>query len=86
MVCGVGSGGTINGLSQYFADVSPDTEMVLADPEGSILTHFVETGEVSEDVGSWVVEGIGEDFVPPNADELRRVSKAYTQFPTRKPC
>ena len=78
MVCGVGSGGTIAGLSRYFEEVSPETEMVLADPEGSILTHFVETGEVLTEVGSWVVEGIGEDFVPPNADNLRRTTKAYS--------
>ncbi len=78
LVAGVGSGGTISGLGRYFAKVSPKTEMLLADPEGSILTHFVETGEVSEDVGSWVVEGIGEDFVPPNADELRHVKQAFT--------
>ena len=78
MVCGVGSGGTIAGLSRYFEKVSPETEMVLADPEGSILAHFVETGQVLTEVGSWVVEGIGEDFVPETADNLRRVTKAYT--------
>lgn len=78
MVCGVGSGGTLAGLSRFFEKVAPATEMVLADPVGSILTHYVETGEVSSDVGSWVVEGIGEDFVPANADNLRRVTKAYS--------
>ncbi|MCP5080280.1 MAG: pyridoxal-phosphate dependent enzyme [Alphaproteobacteria bacterium] len=77
VVCGVGSGGTITGLSQYFADNCPETEMVLADPEGSILTHYVETGEVSTDVGSWMVEGIGEDFLPPIMD-VSRVKFAYT--------
>jgi cystathionine beta-synthase len=51
--------------------------MVLADPEGSILAHYVRTGEVSQEVGSWAVEGIGEDFVPPIAD-LSRVKKAYS--------
>src|SRR5258705_1950550 len=35
MVCGVGTGGTITGLSRFFEKVSPRTEMVLADPEGS---------------------------------------------------
>src|SRR5690242_8723852 len=37
MVCGVGTGGTLTGLSRFFEKVSPQTEMVLADPEGSIL-------------------------------------------------
>lgn len=36
IVVGVGSGGTLGGLSRYFADVSPQTEFVLADPAGSI--------------------------------------------------
>src|ERR1700751_269202 len=67
VVCGVGSGGTITWLSRYFAQVSPNTEMLLADPEGSILAGYVETGTIGT-AGSWVVEGIGEDFVPPIAD------------------
>ena len=65
VVCGVGSGGTITGLARFFAKTAPEVEMVLADPEGSVLTHYVETGELAEEVGSWVVEGIGEDFLPP---------------------
>ncbi|HYO65382.1 MAG TPA: cystathionine beta-synthase [Archangium sp.] len=76
MVCGVGSGGTIAGLSRYFAKTIPGCEMVLADPEGSVLAEYVQTGKMGK-AGSWVVEGIGEDFLPPNAD-LTRVKKAYT--------
>ncbi|QPC44832.1 pyridoxal-phosphate dependent enzyme [Kaustia mangrovi] len=77
IVCGVGSGGTATGLSRFFATARPETQFVLADPEGSILGHYIETGEVSTDVGSWLVEGIGEDFVPPVAD-LSRVKTAYS--------
>ena len=76
VVCGVGSGGTITGLTHFFASVSDKTEMVLADPKGSILAEYVETGHLSKDVGSWIVEGIGEDFLPDVAD-LSRVRKAY---------
>jgi cystathionine beta-synthase len=76
MVCAVGSGGTLTGLSRFFAKAMPSCEMVLADPEGSILAGFVETGRIGK-AGSWLVEGIGEDFVPKNAD-LSRVSRAYT--------
>lgn len=75
VVCGVGSGGTLTGLSRFFARVSPDIEMVLADPVGSILAPLVETGRTVE-AGSWLVEGIGEDFIPPNCD-LQRVRRAY---------
>ncbi|HSS69894.1 MAG TPA: cystathionine beta-synthase [Casimicrobiaceae bacterium] len=76
VVCGVGSGGTLTGLSRYFARVNPETEIVLADPAGSVLAPYVETGKIGE-AGSWVVEGIGEDFIPPIAD-LSRVKKAYS--------
>ena len=77
VVCGVGTGGTITGLSRFFARVSPQTEMVLADPAGSILTPLIKTGKAPPEVGTWVVEGIGEDFVPPVCD-LSRVAKAYS--------
>ncbi len=76
VVVGVGSGGTLSGLGRFFRSVSPKTEIVLADPVGSVLTPFVTTG-VLLDAGSWVVEGIGEDFVPPNAD-LSLVGRAYS--------
>src|SRR5438067_3677897 len=75
VVCGVGSGGTLTGLSRYFSRVSPHTEIVLADPVGSVLAPYIETGKIGT-AGSWVVEGIGEDFIPPIAD-LSRVKKAY---------
>lgn len=76
IVCGVGSGGTLTGLSRYFARVSPETEFVLADPAGSVLAGYVSDGTPGK-AGSWLVEGIGEDFVPSIAD-LSRVTKAYS--------
>nr|MBA3385410.1 cysteine synthase family protein [Chthoniobacterales bacterium] len=62
-VVGVGSGGTITGLSRFFNRVRPrrGVEMILADPEGSILYEYVKTRQLVE-AGSWAVEGIGEDF------------------------
>ncbi len=77
IVVGVGSGGTLTGLSRYFQRVSPGTQIVLADPVGSILDHYVKTGEVRTDAGSWLVEGTGEDFIPQVAD-LSRVSASYS--------
>jgi cystathionine beta-synthase len=55
---------------------SPKTAMILADPEGSVLAPLIATGRMTE-AGSWAVEGIGEDFVPPNAD-LTLVSETFT--------
>ena len=76
VVVGVGSGGTLTGIGRFLKRASPKTKMVLADPKGSILAPLVTTGETIEP-GSWAVEGIGEDFVPPNAD-LSLVGAAYT--------
>src|SRR5436305_9811747 len=69
VVVGVGSGGTPTGLGRFFNRVKPrrGVEMILADPTGSILYEWVKTGKLVES-GSWAVEGIGEDFVPDNAD------------------
>ena len=77
IVVGVGSGGTLAGLSRYFAARQPALEFVLADPKGSILADYVNTGVLRDDAGSWAVEGIGEDFIPSIAD-LSRVKSAYT--------
>ncbi len=77
VVSGVGSGGTITGLSRFFLEKNPGVDMVLADPEGSILAHYIKTHEIPNEVGSWLVEGIGEDFIPPVCD-LSGVRSAYT--------
>ncbi len=76
VVCGVGSGGTITGLGRYFRRVAPQVQMVLADPEGSILAPYLQTGEMRP-AGSWAVEGIGEDFIPPLLD-LSLAGEAFT--------
>ncbi len=77
VVIGVGSSGTVTGLSRYFAQAAPDLEIVLADPEGSILADYIATGKVRDDAGGWLVEGIGEDFLPSISD-FTRVAKAYS--------
>ena len=76
VVCGVGSGGTITGLSRYFARTAPNVELVLADPLGSALASYVQTGTLGT-TGSYLVEGIGQDQVPPICD-LSRTKRAYT--------
>jgi cystathionine beta-synthase len=77
VVVGVGSGGTLTGLGRFFREVSPKTQMILADPEGSVLAPLVNTGRMPDHVGSWAIEGIGGDVVPKNCD-LSLVAKAYS--------
>jgi cystathionine beta-synthase len=76
IVIGVGSGGTVTGLTRFFRRVQPQLEFVLADPVGSILRDQVLSGSHGS-AGSWAVEGIGEDFVPPIAD-LSAIRHAYS--------
>ena len=76
IVFGCGSSGTMTGLSRAFATLSPKTELVLADPVGSILAEYINDGVLNDKSGSWLVEGIGEDFLPSIAD-FSRVTKAY---------
>jgi cystathionine beta-synthase len=76
MVVGVGSSGTITGLGRFFKKAAPQCEMILADPQGSILVETIETGVMPKATG-WLVEGIGEDFVPSICD-LSLITRGYT--------
>ncbi len=76
IVFGCGSSGTMTGLSQYFERTAPQVEFVLADPVGSILAQYINEGVLSTKSSSWMVEGIGEDFLPDISD-FSRVRKAY---------
>ena len=75
VVIGVGSGGTVTGVGKYLKEQNPDIEIILADPEGSVLTPLVNEGKKVK-AGSWLIEGIGEDFIPSIMD-LDLVSKSY---------
>lgn len=75
-VCGVGSGGTLSGIGRYLKERNPACQIILADPAGSILAPLVNEGKEVQP-GSWLVEGIGEDFVPSICD-LKLVTKAFS--------
>jgi len=76
IVLGVGSSGTVSGFSKYVNEHAPQVELILADPVGSILAEYINTGHLSTKSSSWLVEGIGEDFIPDIAD-FSAVKKAY---------
>src|SRR6202049_3521477 len=77
VVCGVGTGGTLAGLTHCFARVAPHVQLVLADPVGSGLASFATTGRLPAKMTAWMVEGIGGDSVPPVAN-FSRVSSPYS--------
>ncbi len=76
IVVGVGSAGTLKGLTDYFVKTKPDLEIVLADPKGSVLANYVNKQPLPR-AGSWFVEGIGEDFIPVQFD-LALTKQAYS--------
>ena len=61
IVLSVGTGGTITGTARYLKERNPDLLVVGADPEGSIFSQ-------PENVHTYLVEGIGEDFWPVTYD------------------
>ena len=66
-VSGAGTGGTISGVGRRLKEAYPHIEIVLADPVGSGLAGWVQTGELGPD-GKYEVEGIGSSKVPGNLD------------------
>ena len=76
IVLGVGSSGTVSGIGKYLEEHAPDVDMILADPVGSVLADYINTGELGKSEG-WLVEGIGEDFIPDIAN-FDKVVKAYS--------
>jgi cystathionine beta-synthase len=77
IVCGAGTGGTLAGLTHFFARTAPQVQLVLADPAGSGLAAYATTGRLPEKMTPWLVEGIGGDSVPPIGD-FSRVSRTFT--------
>jgi cystathionine beta-synthase len=62
LVLGVGTGGTVSGTVRYLRERKPELAVIGADPEGSIYS----AGEAN--VRPYLIEGVGEDFWPPNFD------------------
>jgi cysteine synthase len=77
-VAGVGTGGTLSGVGRKLKAACPGVRIVLADPIGSSLADWIETGSLGAG-GSYAVEGIGGSDVPHNLhrdviDSAERVS------------
>jgi cysteine synthase len=64
-VAGAGTGGTISGVGRRLKSALSRVRIVLADPVGSALADWVETGTLGPD-GAYAVEGIGGSEVPKN--------------------
>lgn len=78
LVGGVGTGGTMSGCGRYLKEKNPKIKVICADPEGSILKQYHETGTMGEP-RPYAIEGIGEDMIPTTVhfqyfDEIRTVA------------
>jgi cystathionine beta-synthase len=63
LVAGVGTGGTITGAGRFLKELKTDVTIVGADPAGSIYAR-----KPDGDLHQYLVEGVGEDFVPETMD------------------
>ena len=88
LMAGIGTGGTISGCSRYLKPKMPHLKSVAIDCEGSILKEYHETGKMGA-AYSYLVEGIGEDFLPANVlfdqiDSMVRVGDEESFHMTRR--
>jgi|TARA_B110000977_G_scaffold56035_1_gene76338 cysteine synthase A len=64
--CAVGTGGTLAGTSAYLKEQNPNMQIILADPMGSALYNWVNTGEATMTPGPSITEGIGNSRITEN--------------------
>jgi cystathionine beta-synthase len=68
-VCGVGTGGTMCGVSKFLKEKNKDIRSIGIDTYGSVFKKYKETGEFDpKEIYPYGTEGIGEDILPKNVD------------------
>jgi len=66
---GVGTGGTICGVSKYLKEQNPNVFTLGLDTYGSVFKKYKETGIFDEnEIYPYMTEGIGEDILPKNVN------------------
>jgi len=89
-VAGMGTCGTISGISSYLKSKNPDLVTVGVDTYGSIFQKLHQTGEIDpKEIYPYLTEGIGEDILPENCnmdviDHIIKVSDKDAALMTRK--
>jgi cystathionine beta-synthase len=66
-ICGLGTGGTATGITKYLREKNPKVKLIGIDPIGSLYYDVIKTGK-GTGAKTYLVEGIGEDFVPTTID------------------
>ncbi|MBX7241333.1 MAG: pyridoxal-phosphate dependent enzyme [Bacteroidia bacterium] len=87
---GMGTCGTICGVSQYLKEKNPSLKTIGLDTYGSVFKKLHETGIFDEaEIYPYLTEGIGEDIVPANCnmsviDKIIKVTDKDAALMTRK--
>ncbi|MCI4667547.1 MAG: cystathionine beta-synthase [Bacteroidia bacterium] len=87
---GMGTCGTITGISSYLKEKNSDIVTIGLDTYGSIFKKLKETGEIDpNEIYPYLTEGIGEDILPENCDmsvidHIIKVSDKDSALMTRK--
>ncbi|HET7153607.1 MAG TPA: cysteine synthase [Candidatus Kapabacteria bacterium] len=83
-VSGLGTGGTISGTARFLKEKNPNIKVIGADPVGSSIKTFFETGRLVEAL-PYLIEGVGQERIPGNlhlqyVDEIINISdkEAFT--------
>ncbi|MBL30778.1 MAG: cystathionine beta-synthase [Flavobacteriaceae bacterium] len=89
-VVGVGTGGTISGVSRYLKEKNKNIKIWGIDTYGSVFKKYHETGIFDEkEIYPYTTEGIGEDILPKNVnfnliDLFEKVTDKDAALYTRK--
>ncbi len=67
-VAGMGTGGTISGTGKFLKDKKKSLKVIGVDPKGSIYQECFATGKINKAAKTYLIEGIGEDFIPETID------------------
>ncbi|HZV12154.1 MAG TPA: cysteine synthase, partial [Candidatus Kapabacteria bacterium] len=83
-VSGLGTGGTISGTARFLKEKNPGIKVIGADPVGSSIKTYFETGRLVEAL-PYLIEGVGQERIPGNlhlqyVDEIINISdkEAFT--------
>ncbi|RJR15084.1 cystathionine beta-synthase [Candidatus Microgenomates bacterium] len=68
VVIGMGTGGTITGVSKYLKRKNSKIKIIGVDPVGSVFYQYKKTGIFPQVLKTYKVEGVGEDFIPSTID------------------
>jgi cystathionine beta-synthase len=74
-IAGIGTGGTISGISRFLKEKDPNIKVIGIDPVGSIYYHYFHTREIGES-SRYMIEGLGDEFLI-NCPEFDLIDDMY---------